>query len=170
VVPAAWLLYSADAHRAPWLADSARHRIVIWRYTVEQIHKAPLLGAGIGTGRALHEARQGVAQLAPGTPFELSTNLHSHNAYLQVWYETGAVGAALMLGLGLAALRGLRAFPAEVQAALAASFVACALLAASTYSIWAPWFLASLAMAAVFAALGAALRAPPPGGNTGKAS
>jgi O-antigen ligase len=160
VVPAAWLLYSADVHRAPWLADSARHRVVIWRHTVEQIHKAPLLGAGLGTGRALHEAREKNGRLAPGTPFELTTNLHSHNAYLQVWYEAGAVGAAMMLVLGLAALSGLRAFPGKMQTTLAVSFVACALLAASTYSIWAPWFLASIAMTAIFAALGAALRTP----------
>jgi O-antigen ligase len=160
VVPAAWLLYSADAHRAPWLPDSARHRVVIWRYTVEQIHKAPLLGAGVGTGRVLHQRRHGERRLAPGTQFELSTNLHSHNAYLQVWYEAGVVGAALLLGLGLAVLRALRAFPAEMQAYLATTFVACSLMAASAYSAWAPWFMASLAMVAIFAALGAALRGP----------
>jgi O-antigen ligase len=161
VVPAAWLLFSAGAHQSAWLANSARHRIVIWRYTVAQIHNAPLLGVGIGTGRAVHEARhdgQHVKQLAPGTPFELSTSLHSHNAYLQVWYETGAVGAAFVLALGLTMLWGLRALDAATQPYLAATFAACALMVATAYSIWAPWFLATLAMAAIFAALGAALQ------------
>jgi O-antigen ligase len=156
VVPAAWLLYGTGVHRVAWLPDSARHRVVIWRYTVEQIPKAPLLGAGIGTGRALHEGRQEV-RLAPGTRFELSTGLHSHNAYLQVWYEAGAVGAAVMLGLGLTALWGLRAFVTEAQPYLAATFAACALLVGSAYSIWAAWFMATLAMAAIFAVLGATL-------------
>lgn len=160
VVPAAWLLYSADAYRASWLPQSARERVVIWRYTADQIHKAPLFGAGVATARALHETREGESQRAPGTHFRLSTSLHSHNAYLQIWYEAGAVGAVIMLSLGLMALRGLGAFSAEVQAYLAATFVACALLAASAYSIWAPWFMASLAMTAIFAALGAALREP----------
>jgi exopolysaccharide production protein ExoQ len=164
VVPVAWLLYSADAHRAQWLPQSARQRVVIWRHTAAQIPKAPLLGAGIGTGRALHEMRQeGQVPLAPGTHFELSTNLHSHNAYLQVWFETGAVGAGMVLALGLAALWGLRALAIAAQPYLAATFAACALLVASAYSIWAPWFMATLAMSAIFAGLGAALRPPQPG-------
>ena len=158
-VPAAWLLYSAEAHRAQWLPDSARHRVVIWRHTADQVHKAPLLGAGVATARALHAARE-EAQVAPGTRFELATDLHSHNAYLQVWYEAGAVGAAIVLALGLTVLWGLRAFAAEAQPYLAATFTGCALLVASAYSIWAPWFMATLAMAAIFAALGAALRGP----------
>jgi O-antigen ligase len=157
VVPAASVLYGAEAYRTAWLPHSARHRIVIWGYTAEQIPKAPLLGAGIGTARALHDARAAEPSLAPGTSFHLSTSLHSHNAYLQVWYETGAAGALLMLGLGLLILRALLTFPADARAYLMAAFVACALGVASAYSIWAPWFMASLAMAAMFAALGAAL-------------
>lgn len=157
VIPVASLLYVAEAYRAPWLAESARHRVVIWRYTSEQIHKAPLFGAGISTARALHDAGYAKEQLAPGTHFHLSTSRHSHNAYLQVWYETGVFGAMIMLGLGLLLLRALTAFSTEVQPYLAATFAACALLIAFAYSIWAPWFMASLALACVFAALGAAL-------------
>ena len=159
VVPAASVLYSAEAYRAAWLPHSARHRIVIWGYTAEQIPRAPLLGAGIGTARALHDARPAEPSRVPGTTFPLSTSLHSHNAYLQVWYETGAAGALIMLGLGLLILRALLRFPADAQPYLVAAFVACALGVASAYSIWAPWFMASLAMASIFAALGAALPA-----------
>jgi hypothetical protein len=162
-VPAAWLLYSAGAHHAAWLPRSAQHRVVIWRHTAAQIHGAPLLGAGIGTGRAVHEARHDghhEGQLAPGTHFELSTGLHSHNAYLQVWYETGAVGAAIVVALGLTALWGLRALDTATQPHLAATFGACALMVATAYSIWAPWFIATLAMATIFAALGATLQRP----------
>jgi O-antigen ligase len=158
-VPAAWLLYSAEAHRAQWLPESARHRVVIWRHTAELVHKAPLLGAGVAAARALDAAGE-EGQVAPGTHFKLSTDLHSHNAYLQVWFEAGAVGAAIVLGLGLTVLWGLRAFAAEAQPYLAATFTACALLVAFAYSIWAPWFMATLAMVAIFAALGAAVQRP----------
>ncbi len=44
-----------------------------------------------------------------------------------------------------------------MQPYLAATFAAGALLIATAYSIWAPWFMASLAMASIFAALGAGL-------------
>jgi hypothetical protein len=167
VVPVAYLLYSANAYRAPWLPESARQRIVIWRATAEQIPKAPLLGAGIGAARVVHVAQDATGVMAPGTQFHLSTGLHSHNAYLQVWYEAGAVGAAIMLGLGLTVLRTLRTFPVAVQPYLAAAFAGCALEAATAYSIWAPWFMASLAITALFAGLGAALpRAGPSGSDT----
>jgi O-antigen ligase len=158
VVPVASALYSAEAYRALWLPYSARHRVVIWGYTSGLISKAPVLGAGISTGRILQEAANAAeTPTIPGTNFRLAPGVHSHNAYLQVWYETGAVGAVILLGLGLIVLRSLSRFPARVQPYLAATFTACALAAATAFAIWAPWFMASLAMASIFAGLGAAL-------------
>ena len=157
VVPAVSLLYSAGTYRVSWLPESARHRVVIWHATAEQVHKAPFLGAGIGSARALREAAGREGLTAPGTSFQLSPSLHSHNAYLQVWYEAGAVGALILLGLGLVVLRSLTRLPADMQPFLAATFASGALLIATAYSIWAPWFMASLAMASIFAALGAVL-------------
>jgi hypothetical protein len=159
VVPIAFLLYSTDLHRASWLPESARHRVVIWRHTSEQVPGALFLGAGGSTARTLHKARSPDTPRAPGTKFQLETGLHSHNAYLQVWYETGALGALIVFGLGLLVVRAIGRLPVELQPYHASNFVTCALLAASAFSIWAPWFMASLAMASVFAALGAALPA-----------
>jgi hypothetical protein len=158
VVPTVSLLYSAEAYRASWLPPSARHRVVIWHATAEQIPRAPFLGAGIGSARVVREAADRKGITAPGTRFQLSPSWHSHNAYLQVWYEAGAVGALMLLGLGLVVLRSLMRLSEDVQPYLGATFAAGALLIATAYSIWAPWFMASLAMAAIFAALGAALR------------
>jgi O-antigen ligase len=157
VVPVSSALFGAEVHRAAWLPESARHRVVIWRYTSEQIRKAPLLGAGVSTSRALHEAAGGERPMVPGTAFRLSPSWHSHNAYLQVWYETGAIGALISLGLGLLVLRTLTRLPPDVQPYLVATFAAGALSIATSYSIWAPWLMASLAMASIFATLGAAV-------------
>ena len=161
VVPAASLIYGAELYHAVWLPESARHRVVIWGHTARQVANAPLLGVGIGTARAVNDRANPDAPLAPGTTFKLSTSLHSHNAYLQVWYEAGAVGAVMLLGLGLLVLRALRRAPSEVQPHLHATFVACALVAASSFSLWAPWFMALLAITAIYAVLGAAFRAAP---------
>jgi O-antigen ligase len=163
VVPLVSLLYGAEAYRAPWLPESARHRVVIWHATAQEVPKSPLLGAGIGSARVAREALGARNLTAPGTTFQLSPSLHSHNAYLQVWYEAGAVGALILLGLGLVILRSLQRLAPDMQPFLAAAFAAGALLIASAYSIWAPWFMASLAMTGIFAALGAALpeRTPP---------
>jgi O-antigen ligase len=157
VVPAASFVFHAEAYRLSWLPESAKHRIVIWGHTSTQVARAPVLGAGIGSARALNAPRDPTVPRAPGTRFQLSTDLHSHNAYLQAWFETGAVGAGLLLGLGLLILRALAAAPADVQPHLHATFASGALVAASSYSIWAPWFMTSFALAFAGALLAASI-------------
>ena len=160
VVPMAMLLYGAQFYQEAWLPSSAQHRIVIWGYTADQVAKAPLLGVGVSTARALSDNDNKDLPNAPGSTFQLSTNLHSHNAYLQIWFETGVVGALILLGLGLLVLRALAAAPLAAQPPLYATFAACGLLAAASFSIWAPWFMACLAIASTYACLGIALASP----------
>jgi O-antigen ligase len=161
VVPLCLLGYAYDLCAASWLPQSARHRIVIWGTTAGEVAKAPLLGAGVANARALKhvwgEPRE------PCIEIPVSTGLHSHNAYLQVWYEAGAVGALLLLALGLLVLRALATFSAELQPYLHATFAACALMAASAFSIWQPWFVGALALSALAAALLTELPKPPTG-------
>jgi O-antigen ligase len=153
------MAHGSDLHLARWLEHSVRHRIVIWNHTAGEIAKAPLLGIGIDTPRVLR--RQGVenAPREPGTDFLLVTSLHSHNAYLQVWHETGAAGAAFLLVFGLLLLRAIAAQPKALQHHLYAMFAACAVLVASSFSIWAPWFMSALALVPIFAGVGVALYA-----------
>ncbi len=163
VIPAATLAFSAQLYQASWLPASAQHRVVIWGYTAEQIGRAPLLGTGVATARALNDPHNQNKPRASGTKYQPLVS-HSHNAYLQVWYETGAVGVLLLLALGLFVLRAIAAVPGRTQGHLYATFAASALLAASGFSIWAPWLLASFGIAAVCAAVALALRAPAPAG------
>jgi O-antigen ligase len=157
VVPLATLAYHSQLYLSDWIPHSAQHRIVIWGYTSSQIAKAPILGAGINTTRALNDPAGYDAPLAPGSDFRLTTGWHSHNVYLQAWYETGAVGALLLLAIGLLALNSLAQAPAHVQPFLYATFATCALLGGTSFSLWQPWFMASFGFAAGFAALGWAL-------------
>ena len=157
VVPLATLAYHSQLYLSAWLPHSAQHRIVIWGHTSSQIAKAPILGSGINTARALNDPAGYDAPLAPGSDFRLTTGLHSHNGYLQAWYETGAVGAFLLLAIGLLVLSALARAPPEVQPYLYATFATCALLGGTSFSLWQPWFMASFGFAAGFAALGWAL-------------
>jgi O-antigen ligase len=157
VVPLATLAFQNELHLATWVPRTAKHRIVIWGHTSQLIAKAPILGAGIHTARALHDPNDYDAPRAPGSEFRLTTGLHSHNGYLQTWYEAGAVGAAFLLAIGLLVLASLAAAPAGAQPYLYATFVACALMGGSSFSLWQPWFMAALGLAAVFAGLGWAL-------------
>ncbi len=158
VVPLCIFLYAQGLHTVSWLPYSARDRVVIWGYTAELAAQAPVLGAGIGSARTLRGVHGAgtdpAADTAPGTPFKRSTSYHSHNAYLQTWFETGAVGAGLLLGLGLLLIRSIQSAPVEAQPYLYPAFVSCALLAATGFSLWAPWFMASLAFVPMLASVG----------------
>ena len=118
-----------------------------------EIGKAPMLGAGISTARALH-GRQPTSPAGSARGIRRSTALHSHNAFLQAWYEAGAVGAALLLVLGLLSCGRWRPRRARAQPYLYATFAASTLIGGSSFSLWQPWFMAALGLAAVFAGLG----------------
>ncbi len=155
VVPVATLAYYYRLYLLSWLPYSAQARIVIWGHTSELIAKAPILGSGINTARALHNTYD--APLAPGSTIPVTTNLHSHNVYLQTWYEAGLVGAAFLLAIGLLVLRAIARAPAEAQPYLYATFVTCALMGSTSFSLWQPWFLGSFGFVAGFAMLGRTL-------------
>jgi O-antigen ligase len=157
VVPLCLAAYDAGLHKADWLGSSPRHRIVIWKATSDHVFDAPLLGHGIHSSRVI--SRQELAPLSPGTQFPLSVSWHSHNAFLQVWSEAGAVGAAILLMFGFLAMQSIRRTLVSAQAALFATFSACAMIAATGYSAFAPWLSASFALAAIFASLGIATTA-----------
>jgi O-Antigen ligase len=155
VVPLCLAAYAANLHRLPLLATSAQHRLVIWKATSDLIPSAPLLGVGIHSGRTISQAEVG-RPTAPGTPHTLSVGWHSHNAFLQVWFETGAVGAGILLCFGLLTLRSIGFKHEGVQPALFATFATCTMIAATGFSAFAPWLVASFAVCALFAALATA--------------
>jgi O-antigen ligase len=157
VVPLAFLAYHSKLYLSPWLPRTAQHRVVIWGYTSQQIAKAPILGSGIASTRALYEPQSFDAPFAPGSDFQLTAEWHTHNIYLQTWYEAGAMGTVILLAIGLLVLRSLTRAPPKAQPYLYATFVTCALIGASSFSLWQPWFMASFAFVAGNAMLGWAL-------------
>jgi len=157
VIPVATLMYQSELYLATWLPRSAQHRIVIWGYTTQLLGKAPIFGAGIDAARAHNDLDSYDAPFAPDSDFRVTTGHHSHNVYLQTWYETGAVGALILLGIGLLVCKSVRQASREAQPYLTATFVTCVLLGCSSFSLWQAWFMASLGLAAAFAMVGAVL-------------
>ena len=153
VVPLTSLAYHQQLHKAAWLQPSAQHRIVIWGVTSSKVAEAPWLGHGLVAARELALRDKEQPTYADGSPFMLSTGWHAHNVYLQAWFDAGAVGAALLLAIGLFVLGSISRVTADVQPVLYAAFSSNALLAGSSFSIWSSWFLASCAFSAIFAVL-----------------
>jgi hypothetical protein len=160
IVPIASLAYrEASLHHASWLPLSARQRIILWGYTAEQVAGNAWLGVGVASTKTLDNERAATAETPPGFVYPLRTGPHAHNIYLQTWYELGAIGAVLFLGLGLAVLRSVARIPAALQRYALASFVSASVVGAFSWGMWQAWFMGAFGVAAVLTVLSLELAA-----------
>jgi len=140
VVPIALLAFRADLHHAMKIPESGRARIILWNYTAEQTLKAPLLGTGVGSTEAISARHMRTAERPEGFVYPLDTGRHSHDVYLQTWFELGAVGAVFLLLLGLGPLGWIARQPELFQPYALAAFTSAATIAAFSYGVWQEWF------------------------------
>lgn len=126
----------------------------IWDYVCARILEQPWIGHGLDASRAVTD-RINVA----GMDLR-AVQLHPHSASLQIWFETGAVGAVLAaLALLLGGWAASRAFADNrpAAAAAAATIASLGVVANASFGIWQEWWIATMF---VGAALVAALREP----------
>jgi O-antigen ligase len=168
VVPlAGWGYHTAELHRASWLPNSARHRIVLWGYTAETYWSRPIAGIGASSTKRLDAQRGQSAPVVSGTKYQWRSGTHAHNAYLQTWYELGVVGALLLCAFGLALIRGLAQLPRQVLPFAAATLTAAIVMAATSWGMWQPWFMCAFAASAVLLEFAARLAEPEGAGSRG---
>lgn len=153
VVPLVTLAYQQQLHFAEWLPLTARNRVILWGYTAGEVAKRPILGIGVASTKALDKANADKAIQPPGYTYPLRTAQHAHNIFLQTWYELGAIGAALLLTLGLCALAVMSRLPKRDQALAFASFVAAVVIGSFTWGLWQTWFMAAYGIWAVLLAI-----------------
>lgn len=146
-----------ESRKISFLSNSALHRILIWKTAAERIQERPLLGYGFDTSRALYpqSARVPVIMRADDPPRAYDLNfepipLHPHNMMLQVWLETGLVGAILVLGALLAVVAAVAQSRWQVpERAVCYGFFATALfIALISFGAWQAWWLSGLWLAA----------------------
>ncbi|MEZ5854751.1 MAG: O-antigen ligase family protein [Hyphomicrobiaceae bacterium] len=146
VVPIAAASYSAQLYKAQWIPKTGRNRIVLWGVTAAKVREAPLLGIGVKSTKPLDLEASAKAAWPKDHPYPLRTGRHSHNVYMQTWYELGAIGAAFLLGIGLLVMNFFARQSQDVQPYLFASFASTAILGALSWGLWQPWFMAAFAM------------------------
>lgn len=145
-----WNAYRAAASSVdarPILESHLSPRLVTWGYASDKIRERPLLGWGVGAGTADAFMRQPAVEVwdqASTLQSEFQTRPvlpggHPHNAALQIWFETGAVGVALAVGLLLSVLRlGRRWRSREGQAAHLSLVTSVVLVFSLNYPLFAP--------------------------------
>jgi hypothetical protein len=150
VVPITNAAYrDVSLHFAAWLPYTARQRVILWGYTAEQVSKSPWTGVGIASTKTIDARRTDVEPTPPGFVYPLRTGPHAHNIYLQTWYELGAIGAVLLMVLGLGVLRSIARVPKTLMPYALASFAAASIVGAFSWGMWQAWFMAGFGIAAV---------------------
>ncbi len=143
--------------RLPSTANSAIHRLLIWRFTADRIAERPALGWGMDAARALPGSDFDVGHLpgitlpapAPALP------LHPHNALLQWQVELGIVGTLLGLAVVLYPLwhAGWRTTLTPRRRAAALGWATSAFcIAFASYGAWQAWWLSCLWLTAALVA------------------
>lgn len=142
-----------DALPLSWAA-----RVGIWRYVCARIVEQPWIGHGLDASRAVTDRIQVRELNMRAVP------LHPHSASLQIWFETGAVGAVLAAATLIAgglALSRLYAHNRPAAAASAATLASLGLVANVSFGIWQEWWFTTMFIAAaLIAAIGAPQASP----------
>jgi O-antigen ligase len=146
--PFATPLLVSDRRLVDELPQSWAIRTEIWKFASARIHEAPWIGRGLDASRSFGADRINVRGLITH-----AIPLHPHSASLQIWLETGAVGAllgvaALMSG-AIALSRGF-ALNRPAAAAVCATIASFAVISNVSFGAWQEWWQAT-------AFLGAAL-------------
>jgi O-antigen ligase len=136
------------ARTTPNIPFSWEHRAAIWDYVSQRIVERPVFGHGLEASRAETQRLIVQQQEAWAIP------VHPHNASLQIWFETGAIGALLAAaalltgGMWLARRYANNRPGAAAASALMASLGAVANI---SYGLWAEWWVATIFVGAALA-------------------
>lgn len=137
------------------LPNSALHRVDIWRNASKLIAEAPLTGYGFDSSRMLYgsETQRSVYFLpdAPGRHIGALSEpipLHPHNSILQVWLETGVMGAIALIAFLVALVA--RAFNSAALAlerlAAVGLLTSLVVVAGLSFGAWQSWWLATVVL------------------------
>jgi exopolysaccharide production protein ExoQ len=146
ILPFAIVAYDLGGTTAHWLKHSGQHRIEIWHFAAQKTLEHPLFGYGFNASRYVPNG-SAVSQFLPTGQSLIP--LHPHDAFLQVWLETGAVGAIIVVAILLAALKGTAYWPASVARFTLPGYAAGLVVAGLAFGIWQSWWMATIAFGAV---------------------
>lgn len=146
IMTAPWVIGALTRGAEYATADSsASYRAAIWQHVIEMIQQRPIQGHGVGVLRTITE-RIDTGVFAG----ELMVPNHSHNMLVQLWVETGAIGAGLLSLAILAAGWRLSSPQRSVAMMKGAALTGGAFaIACVSFDLWNDMFWASCGLIAV---------------------
>ena len=148
-IVSALAMTSSDSFRAA-LPFSWEHRLVTWSYVGDLIREHPIIGHGFDASRTFDATFN-------TRGFDMAVvSLHPHNAGLQIWLETGFIGAilatTLLWLLGQEAIKFAQG--GRPRAMAAAGLIAPVILISNvSYGVWQDWWWATFFICAGVLAL-----------------
>ncbi len=139
------------------LFNSARHRVVIWRFTIDHLVQHPWRGWGMDASREMPGADDDVDVTVVGKDGSTrvlqyaNLPLHPHNGPLQIWLELGVPGALLLAAIIWAVIGNLMrgSIGAVDRATGAAAMAGGLVIGAVSFGVWQAWWLATIWLSAV---------------------
>lgn len=124
---------------------SWEHRLRMWAYSWDLIGQAPLIGHGFDAARVFDT----LTFRAPDGRDITVMSMHPHNIGLQIWLETGVIGALLAVVFLLAVMKMALKYCTGSARAFAASglLVTIATSGAVTVGVWQHWWWALIVLA-----------------------
>lgn len=126
-----------EAGPASW-----EHRLYMWDFVFRLISDAPLMGQGFDSARTYPD----MITLSDGQSVTL-LSLHTHNVGLQIWLETGLIGAALAGATLLSCLSLTEKFAkqsADIAFGLCGFLTVFILASSFSFGVWQYWWWGTL--------------------------
>lgn len=143
--------YKYGLHTSESISSSFRDRMIIWDTTVEQARKTPILGIGIRSTRIRGKEFNKTQIKIPNQELHRRLGLHTHNQFLQIWFELGVVGALFILAIGIGLLRAIQKMNPIARPYIYAAFVSACFVAAFGWGLWQTWLLSGYALSVMLA-------------------
>ena len=126
------------------LPQSWDHRLRMWGYCWQVIAEHPLKGAGFDASRTFDDT----FILRDGREITI-VSLHPHNAGIQIWTESGLIGALLASAIIAALFKPVRKYALDRTrgGAVSGVIVAMAITSSLTYGAWQFWWWGCLFLA-----------------------
>ena len=121
---------------------------MIWGATAVQVGERPWRGIGADATPLARDMESSDARVSVGE-FKHTVGAHAHNAFLQVWFELGAVGAILFSITGALFIRFAANQPGRESLFWLSQFVVVAVMLSFSYGIWQPWFASAIAISMI---------------------
>lgn len=138
----AGLAQSVDKEALRFLPMSWTHRLYMWEFLPTQILEHPFIGQGFDSARTFNEQ----LVLPNGETVSL-VSMHTHNAGLQIWLETGLIGALLAIFCVCQFFKPLSEFVTEKSMrgfGMSGFLISFIVTASLSFGVWQFWWWGSL--------------------------